>query len=176
MSLDLRNNSKHKTGYFLKSILRILFGLIWLIDAFFKFQPDFVKNLPNLIKEGATSQPSWLSGWFNFWVTITSSNPTPWAYLIGLTELGLAISLKFGFLRKIGYSVGIITSLIIWSVPEGFGGPYGPTSTDIGTGIIYAMVFAFLIIINELQGPSKLSVDYFIEQKYHFWKLLAEFS
>lgn len=176
MTFELDKSSKHKTGYLLKSITRIVFGLIWLVDSFFKFQPDFIKSLPDLIKEGAASQPAWLGGWFNLWVNVTSSNPTPWAYLIGLTELGLAISLIFGFMRKIGYSVGILTSLIIWSVPEGFGGPYGPTSTDIGTGIIYAVVFVLFIVINNLEGPSKLSVDYYIEQKYHWWKLLAEFS
>ena len=79
-------------------------------------------------------------------------------------------------MRKVGYIVGIFTSLVIWGVPEGFGGPYGPTSTDIGTGIIYAMVFILFIIINALEGPSHYSVDYYIEQKYNKWRILAEFS
>lgn len=160
----------------LKSVARILFGLVWLIDAFFKFQPDFAKSLPDLIQEGAASQPSWLNGWFSFWVTTTKMNTAFWAFLIAFTELGLAICLIFGFMRKIGYLVGILTSLVIWSVPEGFGGPYGPTSTDIGTGIIYALVFLFLIIINSLEGPSKYSIDFFIEQRIAWWRKVAEFS
>lgn len=178
MSLESNRIIKHKTGYFLKSIARIIFGLIWLIDAFFKFQPDFVQNLPALIKAGAASQPSFLSGWYSFWINITSAAPVFFALLIGLTEFSIAISLIFGFMRKIGYSVGILTSLVIWMVPEGFGGPYVASAipTDIGTGIIYAMVFILFIVINDLEGPSKYSIDFYIEQKYHFWKYLAEFS
>ena len=173
------NSSKsvvHRNAYILKSLARILFGLIWLVDAFFKFQPEFAQNLPDLIKQGATSQPSWLSSWFSFWVDVTTVNPQPWAYLIAFTELAIAISLILGFMRKIGYLVGILTSLIIWGVPEGFGGPYGPTSTDIGTGIIYAMVFLLLIVVNDMEGPSHYSLDFYIEQKYKFWRVLAEFS
>lgn len=166
----------HKNAFFLKSFLRIVFGLIWLVDAFFKFQPEFSQNLPDLIREGATSQPNWLNSWFNFWVDATTANPIFWSYLIGLTELGLAFSLIFGFMRKFGYLVGILTSLVIWGVPEGFGGPYGPTSTDIGTGIIYAMVFLLFIMINAMEGPSHYSLDYYIEQKFRFWRIVAEFS
>ena len=160
----------------LKSIGRILFGFIWLIDAFFKIQPDFAKNLPDLIQEAAASQPSWLNGWFTFWVNITKTDPAFWAFSIAFTELAIAICLIFGFMRKIGYVAGIITSLVIWSVPEGFGGPYGPTSTDIGTGIIYAIAFLFLIVINSMEGPSKYSVDFYIEKKFSWWKMLAEYS
>lgn len=170
------NGIIHRNATSLKSIARIVFGLIWLIDAFFKFQPEFSQNLPSLITEGAASQPSWLSGWFNFWVQITTADPAFWAFIIAFTELGLAISLIFGFMRKIGYLAGILTSFVIWGVPEGFGGPYGPTSTDIGTGIIYAMVFVLFIIINAMEGPSHYSIDYYIEQKIKWWRILAEFS
>lgn len=135
-----------------------------------------MQNLPVLIQQGADSQPAWLSGWFSFWINITTPNPQPWAYLIALTELGLAFSLIFGFMRKTGYIVGVITSLVIWAVPEGFGGAYGPTSTDIGTGIIYAFVFLLLMDINAMEGPSKISLDYYIEQRFAFWKMVAEFS
>lgn len=160
----------------LKSAARILFGLIWLTDAFFKIQPEFVNSLPALIQAGAVSQPSWLNGWFSFWITVTKTDSFFFAFFIAFTELSLAICLIFGFMRKVGYLAGILTSLVIWSVPEGFGGPYGPTSTDIGTGIIYAMVFLFLIIINSLEGPSKYSIDFYIEQRFNWWRKLAEFS
>ena len=79
-------------------------------------------------------------------------------------------------MRKIGYAVGIITDLVIWDVPEGFGGPYGPPSTYTGTGIIYALVFFLLIVINNLKGPSRYSVDYYIEQRISWWRKLSEFS
>jgi len=79
-------------------------------------------------------------------------------------------------MRKIAYLGGIIFSLFIWAIPEGFGGPYGPGSTDIGTGIIYSFVFLSLVIINTISGPSKYSLDFLLERKYPFWKRLAEFG
>ncbi|PSN88978.1 hypothetical protein B9Q00_03185 [Candidatus Marsarchaeota G1 archaeon OSP_C] len=60
-------------------------------------------------------------------------NPTFFVYLVGTLKVVLAISLILGLARKLAYIGGMAFSLLIWSVPEGFGGPYGPSSTDIGT-------------------------------------------
>ncbi|MDE1860926.1 MAG: DoxX family protein [Candidatus Micrarchaeota archaeon] len=159
----------------LKSIARILFGGVWLIDAYFKFLPNFAQNFSNLVASTAQGQPAWFGGWFAFWVSVTSSNPALWAYIVAFSELALAICLIFGFMRKVGYSGGILLSLLIWAIPEGFGGPYGPSSTDIGTGVIYAIVFLMLIVINATAGPSRYSVDYYLEKRFKWWKKLAEF-
>ena len=79
-------------------------------------------------------------------------------------------------MRKIGYLSVLLTSLVIWSVPEHFGGPYDPATISVGTGIIYAMVFLLFIVINAMEGPSRYSLDYYIEQKYSWWRIFAEFS
>ncbi len=160
----------------IKSAARIMFGTIWLVDASFKFQAGFFSSFSSLIASAAQGQPAWLQGWFTFWVGVTASNPTLWASIIAVSELAVAISLIFGFMRKIGYGGGIALSLLIWAVPEGFGGPYGPSSTDIGTGVIYAIVFLMLIVINATEGPSRLSLDYWIEKRVSWWKKFAEFS
>ena len=173
MESDFQTSVRRKEAYNFKSIARIVFGLVWLIDGFFKIQPEFAKNLPSLIRQGSDSQPKWMSGWFSFWVDITKSDPQLWGLLIAIAELSLAFSLIFG---KIGYLFGILTSLVIWAVPEVFGKSYGPTSTDIGTGIIYAIVFLLLIDINAMEGLSILSLNHYIEQKHHWWRMLAEFS
>ncbi len=105
-----------------------------------------------------------------------SGNPGFFVTTIGLLELALALAfaLVAGFLRKIAYTGGFFLSLVIWSVPEGFGGPYGPSSTDIGTGIIYAFVFLLLLIVNSAFGPSHFSLDALIERRWPAWKRLAE--
>jgi nitrite reductase (NO-forming) len=92
----------------------------------------------------------------------------------GVMELSISVALILGLLRKVAYVGGFLLSLLIWAVPEGFGGPYGPTSTDIGTGIVYAIGFLFLITLNTAFGPSRLSLDWLIERKWPSWKKLAE--
>jgi hypothetical protein len=49
-----------------KSAVRIGFGLIWLVDAVFKWLPDFHKGIVGMVPGAATGQPSWLHGWFHF--------------------------------------------------------------------------------------------------------------
>jgi nitrite reductase (NO-forming) len=160
----------------LKSAIRVVFGIVWLVDASFKFQPSFSQTFSTLLSGAAAGQPAWLAGWFYFWANITSTNPAFFAYLIAVLELALAISLILGFMRKVGYTGGFLLSLVIWSVPESFGGPYGPSATDIGTGIIYAIAFLMLMIINMQGGTSKYSLDRVIEKRVKWWRKLAEFG
>jgi nitrite reductase (NO-forming) len=97
-------------------------------------------------------------------------------YGIGILEISLAGALVLGLFRKLAYIGGLFLSLLIWAVPEGFGGPYGPGSTDIGTGVVYSFVFLSLIIINALSGTSKYSLDYLVERRLPSWKRVAEFG
>ncbi len=160
----------------LKSFIRIILGIVWLIDGCLKFSPGLVDSFPDLVRSAGDGQPTWLQPWFNFWSSVTTGNAALFVYTTGVLEVALGVALVLGFMRKIAYLGGIVFSLFIWAIPEGFGGPYGPGSTDIGTGIIYSFVFLSLVIINTISGPSKYSLDFLIERKYRFWKRLAEFG
>lgn len=149
--------------------MRVLFGVIWVIDGSFKFAPGFESQF----SVSGAGQPAWLQGWFTFWANAVSHNTALWVYMTGSFEVLLGHALVFGFVRKIAYSGGILLSLLVWAVPEGFGGPYGPSSTDIGTGIVYAMVFLFLMIVNAGYGPSKYSLDAAIEKRSPAWATVA---
>lgn len=158
----------------IKTAVRIIFGVLWAIDGALKFMPGFVDSFPSMIKDAASGQPSWLSGWFSFWASTTSANPAFYVYSSAVLELVVAICIIFGLLRKPAYTVSLLLSLIIWSVPEGFGGPYGPGSSDIGTGIVYAIVSLLLLVLNATFGPSRYSLDFLIERKWGQWKKIAE--
>lgn len=159
----------------IKTFIRVIFGIVWLIDGSLKFSPGMSDTFVQMIQGAAAGQPAWLSPWFGFWANIVSVNPAFWVYLIGVGEVLLGLALIFGFIRKISYIAGMALSLFIWGVPEGFGGPYGPGATDIGTGVIYALVFLALMTINAGYGPSRLSLDYWIEKRVKWWHRVAEF-
>jgi uncharacterized membrane protein YphA (DoxX/SURF4 family) len=158
----------------LKATFRVIFGLIWLIDGSLKFAPGLVGKFPGLVASASQGQPAWLHPWFTFWAAQAAAQPAFWVYTTGTLELALAFCLIFGFLRKIAYVGGALLSLLIWAVPEGFGGPYGPGATDIGTGIVYALLFVALILFNASLGPSRWSIDYYIEQRWPRWGAAAE--
>lgn len=162
-------------GAFARSV-EILFGLIWGIDGALKFVPGFVSTFPHMLQSAAAGQPAWLGGWFLFWSGAAAGNPAIFVYAIGLLELALAFALIFGFMRKMAYGGGIALSLLIWAVPEGFGGPYGPGSTDVGTGIVYAIAFLFLFALALYRRQDRLSLDALIGRKIRWWKKIAEFG
>jgi uncharacterized membrane protein YphA (DoxX/SURF4 family) len=162
----------------LKTVFRILLGVAWLTDGVLKFTSGFVNDFLASVQASQANAPSWLSGWFSFWATQATGNSTLIVYTVGTLEIALGVALIVGFMRKIAYAGGVVLALLIWAVPEGFGGPYqtGAGGTDIGTGIIYAIAFLGLILINATYGPSRYSLDYYIERRYPSWSRIAEFS
>ena len=139
-----------------------------------KLETGFVQSFPAMIQQAGVGQPAWLSGWFGFWSALLASNPVPFAYTIIALELLLSLSLIFGVMRKVSYCGGFLLSMSIWAIPEGFGGPYGPGSTDIGPGIIYAFVFVLFMILDATHGPSGWTIDRIIEKRWPKWDSIAE--
>jgi uncharacterized membrane protein YphA (DoxX/SURF4 family) len=155
------------------AVLRIAFGIMWAINAGFKWQPAFRNGFLDQIKGAADGQPSWLHEWFNFWIQLLSHNPHIFAMLVTVLETLIALALIFGVGRRTTYLAAAIFSLFIWAIPEGFGGPYSAQSTDIGTGIIYAVVFLSLYGLDRLASTARWSVDNYLVKRWPWWSFLA---
>jgi thiosulfate dehydrogenase (quinone) large subunit len=127
-------------------ILRIVFGIVWGIDAWFKWQPDFVNNFTSYLSGAQDGQPWPVHHWIGFWINVVHVDPTVFAYLVAAGETSIALALILGVFSNLTYLVGVLLSVIIWATAEGFGGPYHAGSTDIGAAIIYVLVFAGLFL------------------------------
>lgn len=127
-------------------LLRIAFGLVWAIDAFFKWQPAFQTNFVSYLTGALKGQPVWVKAWIGFWVNVVNVNPHVFAVIVAGGETALAIGLIFGLLSNLAILGGVLLTLVIWTTAEGFGGPYVAGSTDIGTAIIYVFVFVSLFL------------------------------
>jgi nitrite reductase (NO-forming) len=157
-----------------KDALRITFGIIWLIDAVLKWLPGFRAGYMSTIMGQADGQPGWLRWWFDFWIRIQHPQPMFFAYLVAAAETLIAVALIAGIARKTTYIAAAGFSVLIWATAEGFGGPYTSGASDIGTAIIYAVVFAGLLALSYYAGPARYSADYYLERKYSWWWRLAE--
>lgn len=122
------------------------FGLVWGIDAWFKWQPAFLNGMPDYLSGSLEGQPPWVQGWINFWLHTLHIDPTFFAYLTAVTETAIAIGLIFGVFSNLVNLAGLLLSAGIWTTAEGFGGPYEPGSVDIGAAIIYVFVFVALFL------------------------------
>jgi uncharacterized membrane protein YphA (DoxX/SURF4 family) len=128
------------------ALLRIAFGFIWAIDAYLKWQPAFLNGFADQVTSALSGQPMWITDWIQLWGNIVTPHAYVWGVLVALSETAIAVGLIFGFFTRTAIIGGILLSLVIWTVPEGFGGPYVPGSTDIGSGSIYVLVFIALWI------------------------------
>ena len=157
-----------------KDALRISFGVIWLIDAILKWLPGFRAGYMDTIMGTAQGQPGWLRWWFDFWINLQHPRTNLFVDLVATAETLIALALIFGFARKLTYIAAAGLSLLIWATAEGFGGPYTSGSADIGTAIIYAVVFMGLLALSYYAGPARYSVDYYLERRISWWWKVAE--
>lgn len=131
------------------SVLRIIFGFVLVVAATLKWQPQFQNTFVAQVSAAQAGQPALVQGWISFWAHLVSINPLLFARIEATTETALAVFVIFGILSNLTSIVGIFLSLGIWSIPEGFGGPYVPGhSTDIGTAFPYAILFAVLLFVS----------------------------
>jgi nitrite reductase (NO-forming) len=127
-------------------VIRLLFGLIWGIDATLKWLPGFRDSYLSMVQASAQGQPSWLAPFFHFWVSAVRPAPGLFAVLTAVAETAICLCLLLGVAQRAGFIFGGIFALVIWGAGEGFGGPYGSGSTDIGCAIMYTVVFAVLLL------------------------------
>jgi thiosulfate dehydrogenase (quinone) large subunit len=152
--------------------LRILFGLVWVVDASFKFEPAFYRGLLTFVMSKDASEPSWLNPWFHLWYRVFGVGPEFFAIIILIIEVLIALSLLLGVARRLTYASAIPFCFLIWGVGEAFGGPYVAGTTDINAGFIYVIVFLTLYVLDGLAPPS-WSLDPYLEKRFRWWSTIA---
>lgn len=154
--------------------IRIIFGVVFAIDAFLKWRPGFASSFLSQVTAAAQGQPGWLLPWFHFWARVIGFAPSPFAYLSAAVESMIALALLFGLARQVTYFAAAAYTFFLWAIPEGFGGPYKGGATDIGTGIIYVILFVALYQLDTLADESPWSLDPVIERRFPPWRALSE--
>src|SRR5947209_5815273 len=130
-------------------IARIIFGLVWVVAAILQWLPQFQDTFVGQVAAAKAGQPGFIQAWISFWANLVSVNPLLFARMLAATETVIAAFLILGLFSNLTSIVGIFLSLGIWSIPEGFGGPYIPGfSTDIGTAFPYAILFVVLLCLS----------------------------
>ncbi len=130
-------------------ILRIIFGVVWAVAASLKWQPAFIKGFADIVQGAMDGQPQPVKLWIAFWLSIIHINPSLFAYTIAITETVLALCFILGAFTNLACVAGILLSLGVWTVAEGFGGPYIPGQTvDVGTALPYAILCGVLLCVS----------------------------
>ena len=136
------------------ALTRILFGLVWTVDAYFKWQPAFPNDFVSYLQETYDGQPHLIQSWLNFWINLVNIDPHLFARIIAMGETAIAFGLLFGIFSNLDYAMG----------------PYTPGATDVGAGIIY--VFGFLGLFLLAAGQC-YGLDRVVRPKLGTWRFLS---
>ncbi|MHB8346480.1 MAG: hypothetical protein ACYDHM_04695 [Acidiferrobacterales bacterium] len=145
-------------------IVRVLFGLLWAFDAFWKWQPAFLKNCLSYLTSSQAGQPVWIVKYIGVFIRFfTFVGPLHFGILAAAVETMIAVGLLANLGQKWLLPVGFLYSFGLWTTAEGWGGPYALGSTGnrgdmLGTANIYMVVYLFLMVAylyrRERQSPQ----------------------
>ncbi len=130
-----------------RRILRVGFGLLWVVDGFLQLQSSMPLGLTtNVIQPTASSSPAWVQHLVNSGVNIWSLHPVQAAAASVWIQIGLGLWLlvaprglwsRFGGLASVGWG------LVVWVFGESFGGIFAPGLTWLfgapGAVLIYCV-------------------------------------
>jgi thiosulfate dehydrogenase [quinone] large subunit len=140
------------------AVVRILFGLLWAVDAAFKWLPGFIsgRTLSEELGNAAKVHTPVVHQWLELWHTVGLANPAASATVIAIVETFAAAALIFGVLSNAAFIGTAVWSFGIWSGAEAFHLPFHDGMTDLGPSVGY--VFASLALFFAAAG-STWSVD-----------------
>ncbi len=143
----------------LAGVLRIVFGVVWAIDAALKWRPDFLHGRVFAHQFGIHDQITTpvIRQWIDLWQYIAAVAPTGMGVGTAIVETLIAVSLLTGTLLNVVYVGSAVYSFGIWSAAEAFGLPWSAAgATDIGPSIGYIIAALALLAA---PGNAMWSVD-----------------
>ncbi len=137
------------------AVVRILFGLLWAVDAVFKWLPGFIdgRTIGDELGRAPEVSTPIVHEWLVLWNTIGTANPPVFAHVIAVLETLVAIALIAGAFSNVALLGSAALSFGIWSGAEGFHLPWTKAGeTDLGPSAAY--VFASLALFFAAAGAT----------------------
>jgi cytochrome oxidase Cu insertion factor (SCO1/SenC/PrrC family) len=147
-----------------RQVLRIGFGIIWLLDGILQAQPKMAIGLPSQVIEPiAASSPHWVQAVVNWAGTAWSFHPMQAGASAVWIQVGIGIWLiaaSRGPLSRLGGLVSIGWGLVVWVFGEAFGGIFAPGLTWLfgapGAVLIYAVAGGLIALPDRVWHSRRL--------------------
>ncbi len=135
-------------------VLRIGFGLLWVLDGVLQAQPRMAAGLPSqVIEPTAASSPHWVQHLVNWAGTTWSYHPIQAGAAAVWIQVGIGLWLLAaprGLSARLAGAAGVAWGLVVWVFGESFGGIFAPGLTWLsgapGAALIYAVVGGLLML------------------------------
>lgn len=135
--------------------VRIGYGLVWAVDASFKWLPGFIhgQTLDDELGKAAKIHTPVIHQWIELWHSVGTAAPGPFAVGTAVIETLIALALLLGAFTNLVCVGSAVFSFGIWSAAEGFHLPWTkPGITDLGPSVAY--IFASLALMYAYAGAT----------------------
>jgi cytochrome oxidase Cu insertion factor (SCO1/SenC/PrrC family) len=137
-----------------RRVLRIGFGLLWVLDGLLQLQPDMAVGVPSeVMQPTATSSPQWVQDLVNWAGTMWSYHPVQAASAVVWIQVGIGLWLLAaprGALSRAAGAVSLAWGLTVWAFGESFGGIFAPGLSWLtgapGAALFYCLAGALLVL------------------------------
>lgn len=120
------SSSEHRA----RRVLRISFGVLWIIDGILQAQPQMAGGLPaQVVAPGAAASPGWVRDVVNAGGTIWSFHPVQAAASAVWIQAGIGlwlIAAESGWSSRLAGLASAAWGLIVWVFGEAFGNIFAP--------------------------------------------------
>jgi cytochrome oxidase Cu insertion factor (SCO1/SenC/PrrC family) len=144
-----------------RRLLRITFGLLWLLDGLLQLQGSMPIGLPGTVMTpAASSSPGWVQHLTHVGTTIWSNHPVTAASATVWIQMGIGIFLLVaprGYWSRAAGAASVGWGLMVWVFGEAFGGIFGSgTSWLFGTpgAVAFYVVAGALVALPETSWES----------------------
>jgi cytochrome oxidase Cu insertion factor (SCO1/SenC/PrrC family) len=136
-----------------RMVLRLGFGLIWLLDGLLQAQPQMAGGMPSVLQPTADGSPSWVVDMANWGANLWNYHPIAAAASTVWIQIGIGLWMIFavrGWSVRLAALSSVAWGLIVWSFGESFGGILAPGLTVLfgapGAVLLYVVAGALLLL------------------------------
>ena len=137
-----------------RRVLRVGFGLLWILDGFLQAQPKMAAGMPSqVIEPTAASSPAWVQHLVNWGGTAWSYHPIQAGAAAVWIQAGIGLWLIVAARGRWSRLAGLASvgwGLVVWVFGESFGGIFAPGLTWLfgapGAVLIYCVAGALIAL------------------------------
>jgi cytochrome oxidase Cu insertion factor (SCO1/SenC/PrrC family) len=147
-----------------RAVLRIGFGLIWILDGILQAQPKMADGLASqVIAPTAAASPDWVQHLVNWGGTIWSYHPITSGTASVWIQVGLGLWLivaKSGPWSRLAGLASVAWGLVVWVFGESFGGIFAPGLSWLtgapGAVLLYVVAGALIALPGHAWRTARL--------------------
>ena len=149
-----------------RRMLRVTFGLLWVLDGILQAQPQMPLGLPTqVVGSAAAGAPGWLAHLVGFGIAAWENHPIGAAVAAVWIQVGIGAWLLLAPRGPLSRAAGLASAgwaLVVWVFGEAMGGLLQPGATWLygapGAVLVYAVVGALLALPEGSWGSPRLGV------------------